>query len=283
MKLYQGNGSVVNIGSAGPGNEQVKLKYLHWNIGHFAVGNNTSSTITQSNYEEKKKAFIKMFEHFNADIVGLCEWSSVFYDGLYADNEILSMYKYHNTAPTEKQYQGLSIHSRETIKLKNFVEFDLGNNQNKAYECILTLAGEDIYVCECHLPWESQSANDTALNILMNRYSDKDKVIIAGDFNFFKGDSTHIPYTESYARVKALGYESANCGKWGNLLTSYNNVICTNYLDSIFVKGGQILHTEVVQKTPTGKDADNPSTSDELLWDNVNLSDHFPICCEIMF
>lgn len=88
---------------------------------------------------------------------------------------------------------------------------------------------------------------------------------------------------ELVALLTAAGYQNANWGYLGKILTSYNNVTASNYLDNIAVKGGSILKTQVLQNTPEGADPDDPTSATEVQWDAVNLSDHFPIICDIEF
>ena len=260
--------------TSGVGQKTLRLRVLSWNIGHFAKGNTTSSTITEETYEVTKNEFRKVFNHFGADVVGLCEFSSKFYQNETTKEAILGQYKYSYIAPTEAEYIGTALFS--AIELDNLEEFT--PYQNRAYEGTIKLGDKSVKICMCHLPWSSYETNMMAINAVVSRYVNDKYVIVMGDFNISAG------YEEETIKVLTdAGYEVANWGYLGKILTSYNNATASNYLDNVIVKGGSILHTEVLQNTPEGLDPNNPQLSDETKWDAVNLSDHFPIICDIEF
>lgn len=252
-----------------------RFRVLSWNIGHYAKGNNGSSTITADTYESQKREFRKVFNKYGADIVGLCEYSTIFYGEETATDAILPQYQYKSIAPTESGFVGLALYS--AIKMTKYAEYSVGNNYT-AYESHIDVGGKDVIVCMCHLPWQSHELNKAAISTILSRYEGYPYVVVMGDLNFNTG------YEEEDAKMFTdAGYQVANWGYLGKILTSYNNKIASNYLDNVCVKGGSILHTEVLQNTPEGKDPDAPVLEDETLWDDVNLSDHFPIVCDVEF
>ena len=251
-----------------------RFRYMTWNVGHWAKGNQSSSAVTPSTYEATKKGFRELFNMVGADIVGCCEWSSIFYPttGETAKDAVLCQYKNGYIAPTEASYVGTALFSY--YPLTNM--YELGLSGNKGWIGNLVAGGKTIKVCTVHLPWNSN--HDASLSQLLEHFKDDPYVVIGGDFNHLNG------YEESeIALIESYGYQVANWGYLGKILTSYKNVIASNYLDNIIVKGGSILHTEVIQNTPEGADPDDPSSATEGQWDAVNLSDHFPIICDIAF
>lgn len=255
-------------------NNPFRFRYMTWNVGHWAKGNQTYSSVTTETYEATKKGFRKVFNKIGADIVGCCEWSSIFYSttGETAKDAVLCQYKNGYIAPTEASYVGTALFS--SYPLMNMYELELSGN--KGWIGNLVVGGKTIKVCTVHLPWNSN--HDASLSQLLEHFKDDPYVVIGGDFNHLNG------YEESeIALIESYGYQVANWGYLGKILTSYNNVIASNYLDNIIVKGGSILHTEVIQNTPEGANPDDPSSATEEQWDSVNLSDHFPIICDIAF
>lgn len=252
-----------------------RLRYLHWNVGHWAKGNATQSAINASTYETTKKDFRQLFNHYGADIVGMVEYSEIFYEQETAQDAILCQYPHLYMAPTQSGYIGVAWASAMSIDQR--VEFQVGNGYT-AYEGIITAGMKQITICEVHTPWQSAEMCINAHQLLIDRYADTRYVIVAGDMNVVRGTETTIQQMWQNA-----GYEMANWGYLGNINTQYNGEHCVNYLDNIFVKGGTIVHTEVLQNTPEGCDPDNPLLSDETLWDEVNLSDHFPLISDIIF
>ena len=266
--LVEAINELVIKGSPSP----FRFRYMTWNVGHWAKGNQTSSAVTPSNYEATKKGFRELFNMVGADIVGCCEWSSIFYPttGETAKDAVLCQYKNGYIAPTEASYVGTALFS--SYPLTNM--YELGLSGNKGWIGDLVAGGKTIKVCTVHLPWNSN--HDASLSQLLEHFKDDPYVVIGGDFNHLNG------YEESeIALIESYGYQVANWGYLGKILTSYNNVVASNYLDNIIVKGGSILHTEVIQNTPEGADPDDPSSATEEQWDAVNLSDHFPIICDI--
>lgn len=256
-----------------------KLRYLHWNIGHYANGNDCKSTITAADYETKKQAYRQLFAKYHADIVGICEWSSIFYGDEKAIDAFMQPYNYHYIAPTEKAYIGVALHSIFPLTELHEVQLTRGYT---AYEGVFYIGGKKVIVCECHLPWQSSELNEASQQILLDRYKNEERVLIAGDFNF-----REIDRVQSYQRFIDSGFETANCGYFGNKMTCYHVATCSFYLDNIFVKGGKILNTQVEQVTPDGYSHDHPNAAkdkkERLAWESVNLSDHFPLICDVVF
>ncbi|MCQ2346297.1 MAG: endonuclease/exonuclease/phosphatase family protein [Paludibacteraceae bacterium] len=255
------------------------LRYLHWNIGHYANGNDYKSAITADDYEAKKAEYRRIFAKYHADVVGICEWSSIFYGEEKAVDALLPQYAHHYIAPKERYYIGVALHSVFPLSEMHEVELKRGYT---AYEGVFYLGGKKVILCECHLPWQSFELNDSSITILLDRYKNEERVLIAGDFNFREKDRV-----ASTKRFTDSGFEAANCGYFGNLLTCYNVSSCTPYLDNIFVKGGKILNTEVEQITPDGYSATHPNAAtdekERLEWEAANLSDHFPLISDIVF
>lgn len=257
----------------------IRFRMLHWNVGHWAKGNSGSSTVTPSTYEDTKKGFHKVFNDYAPDVVGCCEYSSIFYHNgsttTYAHDDIFGQYLDYYIG-TERGYSGTAFFANYPIVGRNEIELE---NGNLAIEMRVQLSKDkQLVICECHLPWNQEIYQQNSLDILINRYANEEYVIIAGDMNMYKNNEY-----KTINKLTAAGYQNANWGYLGKILTSYNNVICSNYLDSIAVKGGSILQTQVLQNTPSGCDPDNPNIQDEALWDAVNLSDHFPMICDIEF
>ena len=251
-----------------------RFKFLTWNVGHWAKGNSTSSAITAETYAETKAAFRKVINDFAPDIIGCCEYSSIFYNNETARDALFPQYQ-QAAVGSQSGYNCQALFS--DIILTDTSQFNI-NNENRGYEAHIHVQGIDIIIAEVHLPWNTYEINRSAIEELIARYAEYEYVVIGGDFNFTSG------YEEVLVGLLAnAGYENSNWGYLGKILTSYNNIRASNYLDNIAVKGGHILKTEVLQNTPEGLDPDNPEPSDEELWDAVNLSDHFPMLSDIIF
>lgn len=257
----------------GVGSPLFRFRYLSWNVGHWAKGNGTQSAVTSETYAETKTGFRKVMNDFAPDFVGCCEYSSLFYQSETAREAIFSQYLKAYIG-VESGYIGTALFSN--VNLTDIQDFSVG--ANRAMDGHINAGGKDIIICECHLPWQSFDSNKAAILQLISRYANEPYVVIAGDMNFTAGREEEL-----VSLLTAAGYQNANWGYLGKILTSYNNVTASNYLDNIAVKGGSIIKTQVLQNTPNGADPDNPSSATEAQWDAVNLSDHFPIICDIEF
>lgn len=275
---------VLNMGaslSAQTINRQTvfKFRYLHWNIGHYSHGDDWKSAITAETYEQQKKAYRQLFAKYHADVVGLCEWSEIFYGEENATEALLNQYPFHYIAPTQRYYIGVAFHT--ALPLTDMHEIKLARGYT-AYEGVIKVGKKRIIVCECHLPWQSALLHDSAQATLLERYANEPYVVIAGDFNFLKVDCD-----KSYQLWKDAGFETANRGYLGDLVTCPCVGGCSNYLDNIFVKGGKILNTMIEQTTPAGYSWEDPHGSSDpeerKAWFAVNLSDHFPMISDIVF
>lgn len=250
-----------------------RFRYLAWNVGHWAKGQGASSAVTAETYADTKAGFRKVMNDYAPDFVGCCEYSSIFYQNETARDALFCQYLEAEIG-LESGYIGTALFSN--IKLKDVEDFDVGGY--RALEGHINAGGKDIIICMCHLPWQSFDGNKAAIQQLITRYADAPYVVIGGDMNFTAGREEEL-----VALFTAAGYQNANWGYLGKLATSFNNVIASNYLDNIAVKGGSILKTQVFENTPEGKDPNNPDIADADLWYAINLSDHFPIICDIEF
>lgn len=253
-----------------------RFRYLSWNIGHFAKGNATESAITSSTYEQAKKDFRTLLHNQAADFCGICEFSSIFYPTTQetAKDAIFSQYKYSEEGSRSGGYEGIAFFGGFPMTDKQ--EWAWGGLRNMSVR--VKAGGKSIILCEVHIPWSDRTAHANAIAYVLDKFKDEPYVVIAGDFNLYADEEM-----DDLQLFIDEGYQVANWGYMGKILTSYNNVVNSNYLDNIAVKGGSIVHTQVVQNTPEGADPDDPSSATEQAWDAVNLSDHFPIISDIIF
>lgn len=265
--LASGSGS-----SAAP----FRFRYLSWNIGHYAKGNASESRITSETYEQAKRDFRTLLHNQAADVCGICEFSSIFYPTTQetAKDAIFAQYKYSEEGIRTGGYEGIAFFGGFPMADKQ--EWTWGSLRNMSVR--INAGGKSIILCEVHIPWNDRTAHANAIAYVLDKFKDEPYVVIAGDFNLYADEEM-----DDLQLFIDEGYQVANWGYMGKILTSYNNIINSNYLDNIAVKGGSIVHTQVVQNTPEGKDPDNPDPADESAWDAVNLSDHFPIISDIVF
>lgn len=257
-----------------------RLRVLSWNVGGFGKGNSGSfmaSGVPQ--YEEIRLGFAKMFNFIGADIIGLCEYRDTILTGKHFRNDLFGGYPHAALSTSFDEYRGKGIFAASAMR--NVTEISLPGDCI-ALECEMHLGGRTFVVCMVHNPWAiSDSGEDNNLKgieQLCKRYKYVPRVLLMGDFNALRDNEA-----ARWQRFRDVGFTMANQGAVGAILTSYSNVKCSNAIDNIMVKGATIARVGTVQFTPEDCDPDNPDISDELKWDAVNLSDHFPIFADVIF
>ena len=278
----------------------IRLKYFHWNIGHFTGGKSPVPTI--SNTEDLNraiKAYRFLFNNCGADIVGLCEYSKKManIDNSTTYPSILSMYK--NVLEGKvgsNQYVSSALFSRDGLEFTGLNYIDLGMGYYGMYT-IINVCGKKITICELHTPWQTEEANKKANTILVDFFKRYENVILSGDFN------TQPNAVDSFKLFADDGWIVANnpYSYIGNISTYPSGDFTA--IDNILVKGGSILHTEAIYESVVRtfeRKGDTESLSNTWLeptdlsikigrdyiapdGNTYNLSDHLPLLCDITF
>ena len=278
----------------------IRLKYFHWNIGHFTGGKSPVPTI--SNTEDLNraiKAYRFLFNNCGADIVGLCEYSKKManIDNSTTYPSILSMYK--NVLEGKvgsNQYVSSALFSRDGLEFTGINYIDLGRGYYGMYTTI-NVCGKEITICELHAPWQTEEDNKKAITILVDFFKRYEHVILSGDFN------TLPNVVDNFKLFTDDGWIVANnpYSYIGNISTYPSGDFTA--IDNILVKGGSILHTEAIYESVVRtfeQKGDTESLSNTWLeptdfsikigrdylapdGNTYNLSDHLPLLCDITF
>lgn len=256
------------------------VRVMSWNIGCFTNGNHPQPQLSgEEAYDELCRKFSEVFNGYAADIVGLCEFVPEVTEGRLTAADILGRYANAYVSPLTENYCGKALFANSPIRNLNQIELGIGT----AFEGDILIGGKTVRVCICHPTWWKNRINGDAnwreLKALANRYRYVENVILMGDFNTRRDRED-----ETWALFIDAGFTLAN-GRDGSPpgLTSYNNTVNSNCVDNVLVKGGEILRLEILQHTPQGCSPTDPRPEDERRWDAVNLSDHFPLICDILF
>lgn len=287
-------------GNSHKGPAGVRLRFLHWNIGHFNGGKGPVPTI--SDPEELARtvtAYKAVFNHYAADIVGICEYSKTMatYDSSATRSILFPMYR--NAIEGNigaHKYICSALFSREGLEFNGAKYIELGNGYYGLYTTI-AIGNKDVIFCELHTPWQTAELNVAANQKLVDFFKDYNYVVLAGDFNTRAGTDT------SFLAFINQGYAIANTqfSYMGEMPTyASQSYPC---LDNILVKGGSILRTEAILEAPVRTlERKGNMTADEGAYFDYkeliikigrdypapdgyiyNLSDHLPIFCEIAF
>ena len=305
VQLYGGhiktkNFDSRNAGNAGNVNGLIRLKYFHWNIGHFNGGKSPVPTISNTeDLDRAIKAYRFLFNNCGADIVGLCEYSKRManIDNSTTYPSILSMYK--NVLEGKvgsNQYVSSALFSRDGLEFTGLNYIDLGRGYYGMYTTI-NVCGKEITICELHAPWQTEEDNKKAITILVDFFKRYEHVILSGDFN------TLPNVVDNFKLFTDDGWIVANnpYSYIGNISTYPSGDFTA--IDNILVKGGSILHTEAIYESVVRtfeRKGDTESLSNTWLeptdlsikigrdyiapdGNTYNLSDHLPLLCDITF
>ena len=239
-----------------------ELKIVQWNIGHFSGGGSYSSSITSDEYVSKIDEYRNLILGTGADIISLNEYSNfIGYDrngNLQKANKVLFNNYGNQYIGKQRRYSCNALFSN--LVLNNPVEIDFISNQTAQITHTAAIQATDYYFIESDIRFNGIDAKlvtahlafdlnneDVARNQIMeiiDRYSYNDYVILCGDWNIM--DVNNFDY------FKLAGYQLANHGKYGDLITCGTNLM----VDNVCVKGFQIKNVEII---------------------NSSLSDHKPL------
>ena len=242
-----------------------------WNIGHFSGGINTDTTITDSDYQEKKTAYKRMINNLDADIMVVTEYSNVFATlqsgNVEARDVLFGNFMYRsigkqanyscNSAFSNLPLYGMADHIYECNQTAVITHTSaILATDYKYMHGTFEIDGETVHVIGTHCAFDLNNA-DVEIDQyeeLINLCKDYKRVIILGDMNTAGGVS-------EFDLFKNAGYVLANHGYMGDYQT-YKNSHPNRCLDNIMVKGLAMKKIEVIS-------------------DPDNLSDHLPIKCTL--
>lgn len=245
---------VSQLEGTDPANAQVSLRVMSYNIGHFSVGTQQTTTIsdqetdgwpdsTDRNYDIQLNRWKNKVSGLKPDIMCMPEYSSTFgsKNGSNVSTESSGIFSGYNLSVGKSAYGGYWINAiASKYALSNAVDVDLDSlsGAGVAYVRVAeaTIGGHTVKIGVTHLNWnQSQTHYDSRqeeIKSLIKLFQDDDYVILCGDFN------TEGPYGASDAEIKSLkgtlefepflygftedgvdydgGYTLANHGLFGN-------------------------------------------------------------------
>lgn len=263
------------------GGSKKEIRVVSWNVGCFTKGTDAKLKFTDINaYEALCKEFAELTWQMGADLAGICEYRPTIFDGRNISSDIFGCYPFACETTDADNYHGNALFSTSAIRNVRSLNLGIGT----ALEGDILIGGTTVKVCICHATWWKNridgDANWRELKALAERYRHIRNVILMGDFNVMRDRQDR-----SWNLFADAGFIAANraTGDSPLLPTTYSNVLVSDAADNILVKGGRIANFEIIQSTPEGCDPLAPNPADKAKWDSVNLSDHFPLVCTIVF
>ena len=236
-----------------------------WNIGHFSMGNNKNTKLTDDQYATEKAKFDAYIGSLGADVLILNEYSQLFTPSKAARYLFLDY-----ATPFEceqRNYSCNALYAKFPLKnltLHNFAcntpDTVLHTTAIKATDYYyitgeLTVGTETVTIVALHLAFHDNLKPDTVctnqMDELIAAFADTEHVIMLGDWNAY--------YAEYYERFNDAGYTVGNDGSFLTCTGSKTGGLEWP-VDNIIVKGVTMTGFHTV---------------------NTNLSDHVAVVATI--
>lgn len=232
---------------------KTKFKFAQWNIGHFSMGTQPSTTITAETKAEKQAEYRSLINAVGADILAVCE------DNFYfaTDNTLSRSAIYDCYSKCRIGYQvtynanSLYFNVGEMVDERNW-EFAQQDQFRYVHEVRLNINGQNVVIAETHLDWSNATKRRAQIAELISHYSNEKYVIISGDWNVMTD-------VADYDAMKTAGYTLSLYDYLPALATYPDQETC---LDIVAVKGFTIGKSEVNSES-------------------ISLSDHNLVTCEL--
>ncbi len=211
------------------------FRYVHWNIGHFALGLAPRTAIEATDSSARAAAYRAQIERLHPDFLGLSEFEPEFdKSGRLATNEVFAAFPTKLVGP-KNNYQCNAMFTRFPCVRHEIVDYEVRRQRTYFIDSVFIFGTNEVHVVQSHLDWYRGEDGKTPyargqMHQLIERFKDASYVIIAADFNVWK--------VADYAPFVEAGYTVANGGADGHLNTFGNNLRETErVLDNIVVKG----------------------------------------------
>ena len=215
-----------------------RFRFVHWNIGHFALGLAPATSIEAKDSAVRSAAYRSQIERLHPDFFGVSEFEPVFDKaGRLATNEVFSMFPTKLVGP-KNNYQCNALFTRFPCVRHEVVNYEVRRQRTYFIDSVFMFGTNEVHVVQTHLDWYRGEDGKTPyargqMRQLVERFKDTPYVIIAADFNVWK--------IADYAPFAEAGYAVANGGADGHLNTFGNNPReVERVLDNIVVKGFEV-------------------------------------------
>ncbi len=203
--------------------------FAQWNLGHFAHGKATSTSIAAADGEGRSRAYRALLECIRPDVLGLCEYSAVFdAGGRRTRTELFGDYGGFVAGPA-CGFQSNAIASRAPIADVKYVEFSKRKQKTYYALAVTEVCGVPVTVVETHLDL-SREERQQQIAELVAAVEGRERVILSGDFN--------VDDLGEYSPLRKAGLAPANGGAFGVFNTHRRRRMeITPAIDNVLVRG----------------------------------------------
>ncbi|MBO7689193.1 MAG: hypothetical protein J6V72_22630 [Kiritimatiellae bacterium] len=206
----------------------------HWNIGHFSLGLNGTSTIAPADAAAKAAEYNAFFDAMAADWIGFCEYSADFTsDGSVKTRDaILSRYAVESVGPTSGFNCNAAFATPRFEIVETVTNYFLHHDQNRYYLAhrVAIDDAQEAWFVQAHLDYSDETIRAEQIRDLIDDFADYPRVVIAGDFNIVlhNADGTTQTKWDDAGLFAAAGYTPAETTQRG--LSAF-------VIDNVFARG----------------------------------------------
>ena len=222
----------------GIGGGLVKLRVGTYNIGHFALGKSSGSSVTNDTLAGWVAKYHSAMNDAGLDVLCAQEYEPDIVRGKPAKDYVFENFKY-NGISTKVAYNCNAIFSNVKMAQAVIVNFEqaVQSGRNYIYTTI-KLGGHDVKIASAH--FDFQGSNGTAIRQaqmrqIISAFAADDYVIICADFNINNDNLS------DWDIMRNAGYTLANMGYAGEIITcpytAGTTTVIDMKLDNICVKG----------------------------------------------
>lgn len=247
VELYSDNSSQGQAQTVDPG--FIKVRYAHWNMGHFSLGNGSDTTTTYQQYPTQHAKWVQHINGINADVFGCYEYNTNFVNAsgndpaIIARDDLFSPYAYAYVG-TKTGYNQQALFSNKKFSQTQSVVYNQVYQTGRYYLAgTIQLGSHTVKFVETHLDLNQGTHTDGSIRLaqmqqLINDFANDDYVVFSGDFN--------VADPDEYDTFINAGYVMANHGYLGDIITQPEKSACA---DNIICKGFTINNIQIVQDT----------------------------------
>ena len=171
---------------------RTSFRFASWNIGHFSLGNQPSSSVRPEEAEARSADYRRFLGEVGADVIGVCEYSADFCtDGTVRTERAVFGDYGPRTVGTNALWRWDAVFSKGfpvtdgasvpfTADYPGLHKWLKGTAYTTS---VLEIAGVRVVFAQVHLAWEELRLRRAQMDQLISDLADEPHVVIAGDFN----------------------------------------------------------------------------------------------------
>ena len=232
------------------------LSITHWNLGHLSLGKSNCTAINASEIDSFASSYHSLLDSMDVDFYGICEYEPYFSKEGGSTRQILFEAFPYFFEGNKSGYNCNALFSDIPLYHSMTGSYSQATQERYFVESTVKINGQDVKIVETHLDWDEGEngarSRESQIKQLIEAYSQKPYVIIAGDFNVSDAKKEYDPFITA-------GFQLANDGS----LCTYPADKPTVAIDNILFRGFSLDSIKVISAP--------------------HLSDHCLLYCKLVF